>query len=214
MGHELPKQYLPLLGRPILQHTLERLSLLADLSGIVVCLAENDPYWAELTLPTNKTIIPIQGGLERYHSVFNGLQTLQKLAHSQAWVLVHDAARPCVRPTDIEKLMTQLSDHPVGGLLAAPVRDTMKRSDPQGKIEKTINREGLWHALTPQMFRLSLLTEALHRALHQGLSVTDEAQAMEYLGYQPVLVEGHTDNIKITHPQDLALASLLITSTL
>lgn len=214
MGSELPKQYLLLQDRPILQHTLERLSLLPHLLGIVVCLASNDHYWEKLTLPTTKPIIPIQGGAERYHSVLNGLQALQTRGHPQDWVLVHDAARPCVRPTDIEKLMTQLANHPIGGLLAYPVRDTMKRSNPQGEVEKTISRESLWHALTPQMFRLNLLMEALQYVLHRGLSVTDEAQAMEYLGYHPVLVEGHADNIKITHPQDLVLATLFINTPL
>jgi 2-C-methyl-D-erythritol 4-phosphate cytidylyltransferase len=204
MKSSRPKQYLLLHGKPILQHTLEKLAL-SNLAGLVVCLAEHDPYWdsLQLTLP----VIRVQGGSERCHSVFNGLQTLQHYAQPEDWVLVHDAARPCVRPSDIERLMTQLADHPVGGLLAIPVRDTMKRADSQGVVVETVNREGLWHALTPQMFRLAALSKALEQVLSSGQVVTDEAQAMERMGYCPVLVEGHADNIKVTLPQDLDLAA-------
>ncbi len=209
MGNSLPKQYLPLHGKPILQHTLERLNLPA-MAGMVVCLSDDDPYWDTLTLP--RPIIRASGGKERCHSVFNGLTTLQPYAQPDDWVLVHDAARPCVRSRDIEKLITQLADHPVGGLLAIPVRDTMKRVSSDGTLEvmETVNRDGLWHALTPQMFRFHLLTTALEEVLRSGHLVTDEAQAVEKIGHRPVLVEGHADNIKVTHPQDLELASLYL----
>lgn len=207
MNSSRPKQYLLLHDKPILQHTLEKLAL-SNLTGLVVCLAENDPYWdsLQLTLP----VIRVQGGSERCHSVFNGLQALQQYAQPDDWVLVHDAARPCVRPSDIKKLMTQLADHPVGGLLAMPVRDTLKRADSQKTVVETVNREGLWHALTPQMFRLAALSKALANVLNSGQLVTDEAQAMEQMGYYPKLVEGHADNIKVTHPQDLNLAALYL----
>jgi 2-C-methyl-D-erythritol 4-phosphate cytidylyltransferase len=215
MGSRCPKQYLDLLDKPILQHTLERLCL-SRIAGIVVCLAEEDAYWENLTLP--RPVIRVSGGAERCHSVLNGLQVLQQRAQPDDWVLVHDAARPCVRQADIEKLMTQLAFHPVGGLLAVPVRDTMKRAalsasnSHQGEIEivETINREGLWHALTPQMFRLETLYNALQSVLSSGELVTDDAQAIERLGLRPVLIEGHADNIKITHPQDLNLAELYL----
>jgi 2-C-methyl-D-erythritol 4-phosphate cytidylyltransferase len=209
MGSVHPKQYLPLHGKPILQHTLERLNL-PILAGMVVCLSDQDPYWETLTLP--RPIIRASGGSERCHSVFNGLTTLQRYAKPDDWVLVHDAARPCVRSRDIDKLITQLAQHPVGGLLAIPVRDTMKRVSADGSLEvvETVNRDGLWHALTPQMFRFHLLTVALEEVLKGGTLVTDEAQAMERMGYRPVLVEGHADNIKITHPQDLELATLYL----
>jgi len=217
MGSRRPKQYLHLLGKPILQHTLERLCL-SRIAGIVVCLAEEDIYWESLTLP--KPVIRVSGGAERCHSVLNGLQVLRQRAQPDDWVLVHDAARPCVRQADIEKLMTQLALHPVGGLLAVPVRDTMKRAalstsnSHQEKIEieivETINREGLWHALTPQMFRLETLYNALQSVLSSGELVTDDAQAIERLGLRPVLIEGHADNIKVTHPQDLNLAELYL----
>jgi 2-C-methyl-D-erythritol 4-phosphate cytidylyltransferase len=214
MGNARPKQYLPLHGKPILQHTLERLNL-SRIKGIVVCIADNDSDWQTLTLPG--TVISVSGGAERCHSVLNGLQALQQHAQPNDWVLVHDAARPCVRPTDIEKLMTQLADHPVGGLLAVPVRDTMKRVAALSVEEKlgvevveTVNRENLWHALTPQMFRLATLTFALQQVLNQQETVTDEAQAMEKLGHRPVLIAGHADNIKVTLPQDLSLAELYL----
>jgi 2-C-methyl-D-erythritol 4-phosphate cytidylyltransferase len=216
MGSRRPKQYLHLLGQPILQHTLERLCL-SRIVGIVVCLAEEDAYWENLTLPI--PVIRVGGGAERCHSVLNGLQVLRQRAQPDDWVLVHDAARPCVRQADIEKLMTQLAFHPVGGLLAVPVRDTMKRAvlssasnSHQGEIEivETINREGLWHALTPQMFRLETLYNALQSVLSSGELVTDDAQAIERLGLCPVLIEGHADNIKVTHPQDLSLAELYL----
>jgi 2-C-methyl-D-erythritol 4-phosphate cytidylyltransferase len=222
MGIARPKQYLPLYdGKPILQHTLERLNL-SRIMGIVVCVAENDPYWKTIELP--RKVIQMKGGQERCHSVLNGLKALQQQADAQPedWVLVHDAARPCVRPADIEKLMTQLADHPIGGLLAVPVRDTLKRAQATAQnthpfwgekgleVIETINRESLWHALTPQMFRLQALTEALQNVLNRGELVTDDAQAMEKMGHQPVLIEGHVDNIKITHPQDLSLAELYL----
>lgn len=211
MGSHRPKQYLHLQGKPILQHTLERLSSSPKIMGIVVCVADNDRYWETLTLP--KSVKRVSGGMERCHSVLNGLQALQQYAQPDDWVLIHDAARPCVRPVDIEKLMTQLAHHPVGGLLAIPVRDTMKRAwnhEREKTVEKTISREGLWHALTPQMFRLKALSKALQEALNCGELVTDDAQAMERQGLHPVLIEGHADNIKVTHPQDLTLAELYL----
>jgi len=210
MGSRRPKQYLHLHDKPIIQHTLERLCL-PRIAGIVVCIAENDAYWETLTL--QKPVIRVNGGAERCHSVLNGLQALRQWAQPDDWVLVHDAARPCVRQADIEKLMTELVQHPVGGLLAVPVRDTMKRAASNAheiEIVETINREGLWHALTPQMFRLETLYNALQSVLNKGELVTDDAQAIEQFGLQPVLIEGHPDNIKVTHPQDLSLAELYL----
>jgi len=218
MQSSCPKQYLPLHGKPILQHTLERLCL-ARITAIVVCVAVDDSYWKSFNL--SKPLIRVNGGTERCHSVLNGLRALQKQAQPSDWVLVHDAARPCVRTSDVEKLMTQLAHHPVGGLLAVPVRDTMKRveinhhsllNQEYPEVKETVNRSGLWHALTPQMFRLEALLSALQEVFNRGESVTDDAQAMERVGHSPVLVEGHPDNIKITHPQDLALAELYLTT--
>ena len=210
MGTDCPKQYLSLQGKPILQHTLERLAA-TPVSGIVVALSATDPYWDELKLDLSVPLMRVEGGAERFHSVLNGLRHLQQHADPDDWVLVHDAARPCVRVEDIQHLMIELADHAVGGLLALPVRDTMKRSDANNNITKTVNREQLWHALTPQMFRLQALTAALETILTQQKMVTDDAQAIELTGQQPVLIAGHADNIKVTHPQDLQLASLFLT---
>lgn len=211
MGGHCPKQYLKLQNKPVLQHTLERLAAL-PLAGIVVCLSADDPYWEQLALNLSVPLIRAEGGAERCHSVLNGLKTLQAQAVATDWVLVHDAARPCVRVADMQRLMEQLADHPVGGLLAIPVRDTMKRGIAgTTSVQETVNRTDLWHALTPQMFRLQPLTTALEQALARGAVVTDDAQAMEQQGLQPILVEGHADNIKITHPQDLQLAELFLT---
>ena len=214
MGGVCPKQYLTLQGKAVLQHTLERLARL-PIAGIVVCLAEHDPYWETLTMDFTVPLLRVIGGAERCHSVLNGLNALALQANSDDWVLVHDAARPCVRVADMAKLMKELAEHPVGGLLALPVRDTMKRAQSgKNSVSETISRTDLWHALTPQMFRLHALTHALQTALIQGETVTDDAQAMERQGLQPVLIEGHADNIKITHPQDLRLAELFLTQQL
>lgn len=210
MGGHCPKQYLMLQGKTVLQQTLERLASL-PLAGIVVCLAADDPYWEQLSFNLPMPLIRATGGAERCHSVLNGLKLLQTQTVATDWVLVHDAARPCVRVADMRKLMMQLADDPVGGLLAIPVRDTMKRTAAgTATVKETVNRTDLWHALTPQMFRLQPLTTALEMALARGVAVTDDAQAMEQHGFQPILVEGHADNIKITHPHDLQLAELFL----
>jgi len=207
MGSALPKQYLMLHHKPILQHTIERLCL-PEIKKIVVCVATDDAHWNTLHLPDS--VMRVEGGKERCHSVLNGLYTLQQWANPQDWVLVHDAARPCVRATDIQHLMSELAEHPVGGLLALRVRDTMKRTDSENNVTETVERINLWHALTPQMFRLQPLLNALQHHIQQNELVTDEAQAMEKQGFKPVLIEGHADNIKITHPQDLELADLYL----
>jgi 2-C-methyl-D-erythritol 4-phosphate cytidylyltransferase len=208
MAANRPKQYLPLLGQTVLEHTLQRLCGLPEISAVVACVSRDDGYWPRLPQP--ERVWRADGGAERCHSVLNGLGLLRHHAAPEDWVLVHDAARPCVRPDDIQKLMRQLVDHPVGGLLALPVRDTMKRADATGTVQHTVDRAGLWHALTPQMFRLETLHDALSAALAGGGLVTDEAQAMELAGLQPALVEGHADNIKITRPEDLLLAEFYL----
>ncbi|MCP4702177.1 MAG: 2-C-methyl-D-erythritol 4-phosphate cytidylyltransferase [Gammaproteobacteria bacterium] len=209
MGADRPKQYLFIHGKPVIQHTLERLCGLARIRGVAVCISEHDPYWHSVRISSDK-LIRAAGGKERFHSVFNGLSALKKHASLEDWVLVHDAVRPCVRAEDIERLMTRLAKHPVGGLLALPVQDTLKRVNSEGGIEATVNRERLWHAQTPQMFRLGALSDALDEVLRSGESVTDDAQAMEKTGAKPMLIEGHADNIKITRPADLAQAELYL----
>ncbi|ALG69380.2 2-C-methyl-D-erythritol 4-phosphate cytidylyltransferase [Beggiatoa leptomitoformis] len=209
MEADCPKQYLTIHAKPILQHTIERFDF-PMIAGIVVSLAKQDTYWEKLTLNINVPLFIAEGGKERYHSVFNSLLALKNRARPDDWVLVHDAARPCVRQSDVQNLMQQLSIHPVGGLLGIPVRDTLKRTNAHNHVTETVNREGLWHALTPQMFRYDLLYKALSVIIATHEMITDDAQAMEKLGYTPVFIEGHADNIKITRPQDLALATLYL----
>ena len=205
-----PKQYLPLLGRAILQHTLERLGHYPRLRGMVVGIAADDAYWPTLATEIPNLLTTYVGGAERAQTVLNGLRVLETYAAPDDWVLVHDAARPCVRHADIDSLLAAVAGHADGGLLALPLSDTVKRADHNGCVEDTVARAGLWRALTPQVFRLAALSDALESAMRAGVEITDEASAMEYSGARPRLVHGHADNIKITEPEDLALAELFL----
>ncbi len=211
MQADRPKQYLMLDNKTVVEHTLDRLLSIDDIQGAVLSLSSTDEYWPELNYQNDKPVLMANGGKERADSVFNALQFLadNTADASTVWVLVHDAARPCVRCDDIQKLIEQASDEN-GGLLALSVRDTMKRDNSLGRVSTTVDRNGLWHALTPQMFRLDLLINALQQANRQGLAVTDDASAMELAGYQPRLIEAHEDNIKITRAFDLQLAHLYL----
>jgi 2-C-methyl-D-erythritol 4-phosphate cytidylyltransferase len=211
MGGPVPKQYLTLLDKTVIEHTLARFCNQPAISGVVVALGAEDGYWPTLALPwPSVKLWTTVGGSERCHSVLRALEALSERAAREDWVLVHDAARPCLRETDLSLLIDKLASDPVGGFLALPVRDTLKRADDRGVVIATVDRTNLWQALTPQMFRLGALTKALRAAIEEGQIVTDEAQAMELAGYQPRLVEGHGDNIKITRPQDLHLAALYL----
>jgi 2-C-methyl-D-erythritol 4-phosphate cytidylyltransferase len=211
MGTAIPKQYLPLAGLAVIVHTLDTLLTHPRISGVVVARGVEDGWWESIRLQAGKPLLQVKGGQERCHSVLNALYALQELAEPDDWVLVHDAVRPCLRRSDLDVLMDTLVDDPVGGLLAVPVRDTMKRAGADGRVTATEDRTGLWHALTPQMFRLKVLLKALQQALQRGLLVTDDASAVEALGLAPRLVEGRADNIKITRPEDLALAEFYLT---
>jgi len=211
MRSDIPKQYLPLAGRSVLAHSLRRISLHPAVVEIVVVLAKDDPYWTTQNLDqVARPVTTVVGGKERSDSVLNGLQALAGRAREDDWVLVHDAARPCVRVADIQRLIDECTQDAVGGLLAMPVRDTMKQADNEGRVATSVARERLWHALTPQMFRYHELVQALQKAQQQGVAVTDEAMAMELNGGHPRLVEGHSDNIKITRPEDLDLAAFYL----
>ncbi len=210
MNVDIPKQYLEIRGKTLMEHTVERLLNFPILGKIVVVLDKDDETCRHIELLNNDRILFAEGGEERYNSVLNGLAVLNQVAADHDWVMVHDVARPCVRKSDLEWLVESLRTHPVGGILGNPVRDTMKRTDSLGEITDTVDREQLWHALTPQMFRMKLLRNAMIRVVDENVSVTDEAGAIEYAGYKPLMVEGHPDNIKVTRGSDLALASLYI----
>ncbi len=205
MGSTLPKQYLPLAGKPMLWHTLSVLCACPEISTVFVVLSPGDPHfhshdWSAF----GDKLQPLYcGGETRAASVSNGLLAAE--LEPDEWVLVHDAARPCITQAHLKKLIAELRDDPVGGILAVPVADTLKRADATQHIECTEPRERLWQAQTPQMFRVGLLA----RALQQCHEVTDEAGAVEALGLQPKLVAGDTSNFKVTYPQDVLLAELL-----
>lgn len=212
-GDARPKQYAPLQGRTVIEWALAPFLADARCAGVVVALAAGDPYWPEvaarLTAPL-PVVHLASGGTERSHSVLNGLRALEGRAGPEDWVLVHDAARPCLSAQDLERLFTRLEDHPLGGLLAARAADTLKRETGAQEVGETVDRTGLWRALTPQMFRHGRLLGALEQALAAGRGPTDEAQAIEWLGERPVLVEGSAGNIKVTSAEDLLLAAALL----
>ncbi len=210
MGAATPKQYLQLAGKPILQHTLEVLIGHSRIAGVSIAISAADPRWPAIDAALSATVHVTNGGAERCHSVLAGIDALSEVAGEHDWVLVHDAARPCLRTADIDRMIDELSVSPWGGILAAPVRDTLKRCNEAGEIEQTVDRTHLWHALTPQMFRLGVLHEAISAALDKGHIVTDEAQAIEAAGGIVRVVEGHADNIKITRPADVALAEIFL----
>lgn len=209
MGGVVPKQYLQVLGKPVLQHTLERLLSVDAFEAIAVALGTEDGYWPDLPFVENPRIIRALGGKERADSVLSALQSLEGLAKEDDWVLVHDAARACITSSDIEKLIDTLKDDAVGGILALPSSDTLKGVT-AGLIVDTVDRNHIWRALTPQMFRYHALKQALIEARDQGLVLTDEASALEFKGEKPRIVEGRPDNLKITRPEDLALAEFYL----
>ncbi|PQJ61458.1 2-C-methyl-D-erythritol 4-phosphate cytidylyltransferase [Vibrio chagasii] len=208
MKADRPKQYLKINGKTILEHAVEKLLAHPQVSQIVVAISDDDPYYPELPLTQNPQVIRVAGGSERADSVLSALDYIEKQQLGD-WVMVHDAARPCVQLSDIDKLISTAMSHDVGAILAAPVRDTMKRGA-QGQIDHTVERADLWHALTPQMFRAEPLWNVLSEALQQGVSITDEASAFEWKGFSPALVAGRSDNFKITQPEDLALAEFYL----
>lgn len=209
MEADKPKQYLTLAGQPILAHTLRRLYAAFPEARLVLCLDSDDqwfqPDWVPFTHWQR-----VNGGAERMHSVINALQAIPANAHDI--VLVHDVARPCITVDDLHTLYQAAREHPGGALLAMPVADTMKRANASQLSVATEPRGGLWHALTPQGFRYALLRRALEHAVRDHCVVTDEASAVEALGDSPRLVSGRRDNLKVTHPDDLALAAAIMSA--
>lgn len=208
MGAELPKQYLPLLGHPLITHTLGIFIASPRIASVNVVLNEADNDWQRLTSITDPKLHLLRcGGETRASTVLNGLKALAESVDPQDWVLVHDAARPGLNRPLLDRLLDTLQDDAVGGLLAIPLADTLKRADEENRVSRTEPREHLWQAQTPQMFRYGMLKEALEKA---GGAPTDEAQAIEALGFKPRLVPGELRNLKITYPQDLAMAEAIL----
>lgn len=201
-----PKQYLTLAGKTVLEHSVARLQHINSVSRVWLALADNDSYFSATALASDAGIERVRGGDERVHSVMNALHLIDE--HRYPWVLVHDAARPLVQQRDIERLIQRCIAEDEGGILACRVRDTMKRGN--GAVSQTVCRDNLWHALTPQFFPTALLKAALTDALMAGVNVTDEASAMEWAGHRVLIVEGQASNIKITQPEDLALAAFYL----
>ncbi|TDX17680.1 2-C-methyl-D-erythritol 4-phosphate cytidylyltransferase [Buttiauxella sp. BIGb0552] len=208
MQTECPKQYLKIGDKTILEHAVASLMAHPRVAHVVIAISPTDSWFASLPLASNPNITVINGGAQRADSVLAGLNVVK----NAQWVLVHDAARPCLHQDDLARLLDITETSKIGGILAAPVRDTMKRGEP-GKVQiaHTVDREDLWHALTPQLFPLELLRSCLQRALDEHASITDEASALEYCGFHPELISARADNIKVTRPEDLALAEFYLT---
>jgi 2-C-methyl-D-erythritol 4-phosphate cytidylyltransferase len=207
MGAERPKQYLELLGRPLLWHTLNTLCHAPAIEQVFVVISPEDQWWETFSWESLESLQVLRaGGSTRAQSVSNALAAVREQVGQEDWVLVHDAARPCLSQLQVADLIHTLQDDEVGGLLAVPVADTLKRGDAQGRVAQTISREGLWQAQTPQMFRYGLLDKALQACP----GVTDEAGAIEALGLSPRLVAADMTNFKVTYPRDLALAAQIL----
>lgn len=214
MQQSEPKQYTLLNHKPIIEHSVSALLANRLVEQVLVCVAPDDQYWEDLTVAGMPRIEQTVGGETRAQSVLNGLNKLSKLADNNDWVLVHDAARPCLRASTLDKLVSELAEDTVGGILACRSSDTLKQASPDNSptIVETLDRDVVWRAQTPQMFRIGLLRTALSDALNNNLNVTDEASAMESAGHSVRLIEGDADNIKVTTQGDLALAEFLLSN--
>ncbi|MBC7751070.1 MAG: 2-C-methyl-D-erythritol 4-phosphate cytidylyltransferase [Candidatus Saccharibacteria bacterium] len=206
-GGTAPKQYLKLHHQPIIVHSINRLFAL-PLSGCVIAISPDDTLAQTLDYQHGSRLHFVSGGSERMDSVLAGLDFLQDCAKPSDWVLVHDVARPCIAEESLNQLFETLIDDAVGGILAIPVRDTLKKVD-DGHIVETVSRDDLWQAQTPQMFRFGILRAALIAAKQRNLNVTDEASAVELAGFSVKVVKGRMDNIKVTYADDLALAEAI-----
>lgn len=208
MGVGHPKQYLDIHGRPMLWHAIRAFERHPGITRVYVVLAAEDGWWADYDWSGFAKLVALRcGGASRAESVANGLRAIRDEVDAEDWMLVHDAARPCLSRALLDKLLRELAGDEVGGILAAPVADTLKRAGAGGRIRETVPREHLWGAQTPQMFRHALLLRALEQA---GGAVTDEASALEFLGLSPRLVESDLTNLKVTYPRDLEVAAWLL----
>jgi 2-C-methyl-D-erythritol 4-phosphate cytidylyltransferase len=210
-GSALPKQYLNLCGIPVILHSINRLLEFQEIEKVIVSLHPDDQYWYELNLETPK-VETVLGGDERSDSVANALESLEGIAENTDWVAVHDAVRPCLSMSDLKRIISELKDESIGGILASPIVDTLKKTDENMNITKTLDRNQVWSALTPQIFRYDILKKALSAQRKRRSVATDEAGAVEALGYKPRIILGEPTNIKITEEKDLALAEHIILS--
>ena len=211
VGGPVPKQYLDVAGVPLVAHTLAALLAHASVEGVVVALAPDDMLWPGWTSLSGKPVVTCTGGETRAQSVLAALAALPESVRADDFVLVHDAARPNLSLDDLDQLLERGRNDPVGAILAAPVRDTLKRAGSDGGIDGTQPRDALWRALTPQLFRRLQLTRGLEAAQSAGMEVTDESMAMECQGHRPLLVEGSEDNFKVTTGADLARFAYIVT---
>jgi 2-C-methyl-D-erythritol 4-phosphate cytidylyltransferase len=205
-----PKQYITIAGQTLLERVVNLFAAHPQIEKVVVVLHAKDHWWPELKLSHPEKVLTAIGGKERVHSVLLGLDFLKDFADPNDFVLVHDAARPCLESNDISRLISELKDHPVGGLLGLPVVDTLKKVDAQGCVEKTVSREHLWHAQTPQCFRYGILKSGIENSLMHNKIATDESSAIEQAGYKPKMIPGDRNNMKITYPEDIAFAEKIL----
>ena len=212
MKASCPKQYIKLSDKSILQHTLDNLLSYPRVTGAILILNSNDTYWKKLNYKPEKQVLLCTGGEQRHHSVFNGLKKLKQQTADNPYVLIHDAVRPFVSHSDLDRLLEALHGCEDGALLASPVADTLKLADDKMNVKNTHPRDNLWRAFTPQAFRLDKIFLALNHVINNNLAITDDASAMELMGAHPRLVQGDTKNIKITTPEDLLLAEKIIIS--
>lgn len=208
MAAAQPKQHLEVAGKSLLQHSLDALLAIAAVETVVVAMGADDARAS--TLRASSRVLLAVGGARRADSVLAALRVMQEFASPEDWVLVHDAARPCLLPADGDRLVTTVLASGTGALLAEPVVDTIKQVGADGRVLGTLDRSQLWRAQTPQMFRLGELVDALERALRAGAAITDEASAMEWAGHPVAVVPGSSRNLKVTVPDDLALAAFYL----
>ncbi len=213
VGGAKPKQYLQIAGKTVIEHAVSCLVNNERIAGLVFSLNPGDKYFSTLDLANSTLpIYTVDGGESRAESVLNGLNCLNGYANDDDFVLVHDAARPCLTLSDLHALMDYCFQDGVGGILATPVTDTIKKVS-QDRVVNTLDRDEIWRALTPQMFKFKLLKDAIQTSINNRIVITDEASAIEMIGHKPGVVEGSEQNIKVTKPNDLIIAELILQST-
>ena len=210
MNRRVPKQYLEILGKTVIEHSMNAFLNHEMVAGVVVVTPPDDARWKAVEPTHPKFLCRIEGGKERCDSVLSGLNILQAHTGIDDWVLIHDAARPCISKKLIDTLLKKVVRHPVGGILAIPVTETMKKTSPKNAIIQSVAKENMWRAQTPQMFRLNALRGALTDLQQRQVIATDEASAMEFMGMRPLVVKGAEANLKITTPSDLPLAEYFL----